>query len=144
MPEGRCVDWKQCGQPSNAHLTIADRPKLAAPVAVAPGHCCCSMPDWFRVVDAQECKTGCLEPEWCEDPPPKRPVTHPPPPSADRCVAIADHFEPWRANKFWKDEVSPRDRLIADCKAQHWSVELESCLLAAASPLELDGCVDLL
>jgi hypothetical protein len=143
LPDGRCIDWTRCGQPSGSHLTISDRPELAPPVAVARGTCCCSMPDWFRVVDISTCTSGCLEPEWCAAPPPKPVATHQPAPNADRCVQIADHFEPWRANPLWKDEISPRAKLIADCKAHHWSVELESCLLDAAGPLDLDTCIGL-
>jgi hypothetical protein len=71
------------------------------------------------------------------------PVTRTPvPPGADRCVQIADHFEPWRKNPDWAAEFSPRQRLISDCKSQHWSRELEDCLLGSNNPLELDSCLD--
>jgi hypothetical protein len=74
-------------------------------------------------------------------PPPPPPP--PPPAPPDRCVQVADHFEPWRANELWRDEVSPRAKLIADCRAQRWSIELTNCLLRAHSPLELDDCIEL-
>jgi hypothetical protein len=145
LPEGRCVDYARCGLPSGVHRTLADRPELAARVAIPAGSCCCATTGAFRVVAQSVCAppADCLEPEWCETARPARPATRSPAPLVDRCVQIADHFEPWRSKQYWKDEIAPRAKLIADCKAQHWSIALEDCLLAASSPLELDGCVDL-
>jgi hypothetical protein len=71
------------------------------------------------------------------------PPPEPPRPPPDRCVQVADHFEPWRKNPLWAEEVSPRDRLIADCREQRWSKQLTDCLLAAGGPLDLDSCISL-
>lgn len=145
MPEGKCVDWTGCGFPSGSKRTVVDRPDLVALVAVPAGSCCCSPTDGdFTVVETATCaKRGeCLDADWCE---PRGPTPDPPHtpvvPGVDRCVLIADHFEPWRKNPDWASEISPRAQLIADCKAQNWSVKLQDCLLAANSPLDLDGCV---
>jgi hypothetical protein len=145
-PAGRCADWTGCGFPNGSHRTLADRPDLAPPVALPAGSCCCEGSDGrgFQVVDTAACRSAgaCLEPEWCAGPAqPRRPPSTPV--LGDRCVQIADHFEPWRKNPDWAAEISPRERLVADCKAQHWSAALEDCLLAANGPLDLDGCVGL-
>lgn len=60
-----------------------------------------------------------------------------------RCLAIADHFEPWRANPLWAQEVSPRAQLIHDCEAHAWGEKLAACILANNSPIEMDACVGL-
>ena len=60
---------------------------------------------------------------------------------ADRCTAVADHFEPWHSNPDWDVEVAPRDVLIADCRKDHWSAALIDCMLGSNSPLELDHCM---
>jgi len=59
------------------------------------------------------------------------------------CTALADHFEPWRANPLWRDEVSQRPELIRACTDDKWSVPIIYCLLDSYSPLELDRCVNL-
>jgi hypothetical protein len=64
-------------------------------------------------------------------------------PWVDRCVKVADHFEPWRSNPDWAHEVSPRAQLIADCQTKKWSNALQECLLAAGGPLDLDQCIPL-
>jgi len=143
MPEGACVDWTACGFARGAHRTLADRPDLASAVAVPAGSCCCDADEAFRVVAKERCTGTCLDADWCV-----RQTTPPAPrqPSGiewiDRCVEVADHFEPWRQNPDWANEVSPRTKLIADCQAQRWSPALQACLLEANGPLELDGCID--
>jgi hypothetical protein len=142
MPAGVCDDWSACGFPSGAHRTVADRADLASTVAVPPGSCCCDADAAFRIVPQASCTGTCLDADWCtrETTPPARPQ-----PSGiewiDRCVEVADHFEPWRKNPHWANEVSPRTQLIADCQAQRWSAALQECLLEAGGPLELDGCI---
>jgi hypothetical protein len=142
-PAGTCVAWTGCGFSTGAHRTVTDRPELAARVKVPPGSCCCDVDGAFRVVGAATCGTNgtCLDADWCvpdgRSPPP---VTSPGP-WIDRCVQVADHFEPWRKNPDWANEVSPRARLIADCQRDRWSIALQDCLLAANGPLDLDSCM---
>jgi hypothetical protein len=143
MPEGACVDWSSCGFASGAHRTIADRPDLASTVAVPAGACCCDSGDAFRVVEQGRCTGTCLDADWCAGSDRTRPQSAPTIVWIDRCVEIADHFEPWRKNPDWAREVSPRARLIADCQAKKWSSALQQCLLAAAGPLQLDDCVNI-
>lgn len=142
VPDGTCVGWTACGFATGTTRTTADRPDLAPAVAVPAGACCCDAVDGFAVVARASCGE-CLDADWCAQAPPA-----PPPPAhtaaiagVDRCVQIADHFEPWRKNPDWATEVSPRAQLISDCRAQGWSPQLQDCLLAAAGPLDLDGCV---
>jgi hypothetical protein len=145
MPEGMCVGWTGCGFPANAHRTVLDRPDLVAKVAVPVGSCCCSIDSEFRVEGAATCKQGgqCLDADWCEPDPRKlMPVSTPVgQPWIDRCVEIADHFEPWRKNPDWATEISPRKQLISDCQTKRWTLQLQDCLLGANSPLELDHCM---
>ena len=61
----------------------------------------------------------------------------------DMCSRVADHFESWRRNPDWSEEISPREELLADCRTDHWSQPLIECLLQANSPLDLDRCTDL-
>lgn len=139
-PAGNCVDWKRCGFANTAQRTIEDRPDLAAKVTVKPGSCCCDLEGAFRVTERSTCRE-CLDADWCEPDKRVRPSLTAPGPWIDRCTRIADHFEPWRKNPDWAAEVAPRPSLIADCQRDRWSNALQTCLLGAHSPLELDHCI---
>lgn len=139
-PAGTCVDWTRCGFTSTTVRTIADRPDLASSVKVAPGMCCCDLEGSFGVAERTACRE-CLDADWCVADKREHPPLTAPGPWIDRCAAIAEHFEPWRKRPEWAAEVSPRATLIADCRRDRWSNAMQSCLLGANSPLELDGCI---